>query len=186
MESHPLSEQDIDRLGEIRADYLSDKCARVVRTGQDTEVTFALQIDDLTEPFRSQGLSIVRQSDQEEIKHRMSGQALQLVAEKNGRLVALLDAEVESWRRVLKVWNLLVDEEHLRQGIGTELMQRARQFAAQNRCRAISVEAQATNWPALCFYMKMGFEVCGVDDHFYTNRDLERKEVALYLYRELP
>jgi ribosomal protein S18 acetylase RimI-like enzyme len=116
----------------------------------------------------------------------MADRNLQLVVEEDQRLIAFLDAEVEMWRGVLKVWNLLVDEEHRRQGIGTDLMHKAEQFAAQNHCRAISVEAQATNWPALSFYTRMGFRICGVDDHFYTNRDPERKEVALFLYRELP
>jgi len=149
-------------------------------------VAFALRVEHLSSPFRSQGLSIVRRRDREEIKSRMGAGSLQLVVEDNGRLIALLDAEIESWRRVLRVWNLLVDEEHRRQGIGTGLMHRAEEFGIEHHCRAISVEAQATNWPALGFYTKMGFGICGVDDHYYTNRDLERKEVALFLYRELP
>ena len=149
-------------------------------------MAFALRVEQLSSPFRSQGLSIVRRRDREEIKSRMGAGSLQLVVEENGRLIALLDSEIESWRRVLRVWNLLVDEEHRRQGIGTGLMHRAEEFGIKHHCRAISVEAQATNWPARGFYMKMGFEICGVDDHYYTNRDLERKEVALFLYRELP
>jgi ribosomal protein S18 acetylase RimI-like enzyme len=185
MRSTPLVEEHIDRLPEIRAEYVSDKCARVSRGGESPEVNFALRVEHLPTPFRSQGLSIVRRRDQEEVRGRMGEGSLQLVVEEDGRLIALLDSEVESWRRVLRVWNLLVDQEYRRRGIGTELMQRAEQFGVDRRCRAISVETQATNWPALAFYIKMGFEVCGVDDHYYTNRDLERKEVALFLYREL-
>jgi ribosomal protein S18 acetylase RimI-like enzyme len=179
-------EEHIPRLGEIRADYVSDRYAHVVRTGQSPEVAFALRVEQLTSPFRSQGLSIVRRRDREEIESRMGPDSLQLVVEENGRLIALLDAEIESWRRALRIWNLLVDQECRRHGIGTELIHRAEEFGVQRRCRAISVETQATNWPALVFYTKMGFEICGVDDHYYTNRDLERKEVALFLYRELP
>ncbi len=149
-------------------------------------MAFALRVEHLLTPFRSQGLSIIRRKDQEEVRGRMGAGSLQLVVEARERLVALLDAEIESWRRVLRVWNLLVDQEYRRQGIGTELMQRAEQFGIERRCRALSVETQATNWPALAFYIKMGFRICGVDDHYYTNRDLERKEVALFLYRELP
>ncbi len=175
MRPAPLVEEHIARLPEIRADYVSDRCARVSRGGEAPEVTFTLRVEHLSGPFRSQGLSIVRRRDQEEVRGRMGPGSLQLVVEDQGRLIALLDAEVESWRRVLRIWNLLVDEEYRRQVIGTE-----------RRCRAISVETQATNWPALSFYLKLGFEVCGVDDHYYTNRDLERKEVALFMYRELP
>jgi ribosomal protein S18 acetylase RimI-like enzyme len=188
MEYETLTEEHLPRLGEIRADYVSDKYLRVVKaTGEGPLATgYRLEADELHPPFRSQGLSIVRAKDRDEIAARMAEHNLQLVVEEDRRLIALLDAEIETWRGVLKVWNLLVDEEHRRQGIGTELMHKAEQFAAQHHCRAITVEAQATNWPALSFYTKIGFGICGVDDHFYTNRDLERKEVALFLYRELP
>lgn len=185
MEFKPLIVDHIPRLVDIRADYVSERCVRVSRTGEDGQIGFSLRAGRLDQPFRSQGLSIVRQRDREEILSRMDSQTLQLVAEENGRLVALLDAQVESWRRVLKVRNLLADQDYRRQGIGTELLRRASEFAEEKHCRAISLEAQATNWPALNFYLSAGFRVCGVDDHHYTNRDLERKEVALFLYREL-
>ncbi len=180
-----LTENHLPRLHEIKGDYLSANCLRVTRTAQGPRVGFSLRPDRLAKPFHSQGLSIARQRDRDEIRGRMGGQALQLVVEDAGQLVALLDAEVEAWRRVLKIWNLLVDEGYRRRGIGAELMDRARAFAMDKHCRAIAAEAQSTNWPALCFYRKMGFEICGVDEHHYTNRDLERKEVALFLYREL-
>ncbi len=175
----------IPRLQEIKAEYVSDRYLRVIKTGEKFEVGFTLQVEELEEPFRSQGLSIIREKDKELIKSRMDGQALQVVVEEDGRLIGLLDVEIESWRRVAKIWNLLVDEEYRRQGIGTELMRRAEGFATENDCRAIVVETQTTNWPALNFYLKMGFQICAVDHHFYTNRDLERKEVALFLYHEL-
>ena len=185
MEFKLLVDEHIPRLDEIRAEYISDRCLRVVRKGRSPEICLSLRVENLEHMFRSQGLTIVGQQDKADIRSRLGGQALQVVAEDQGRLIALVDAELESWRRVLKVWNLLVDEEYRRHGIGTRLMRSAEAFALENRCRAISLETQATNWPALSFYIKLGFEVCGVDDHLYTNRDLQRKEVALFLYREL-
>jgi ribosomal protein S18 acetylase RimI-like enzyme len=181
----PLTVDHIRRLGDIRADYISERYIRLSKTGEGGEIGFSLRAKSLLESFQSQGLSIVRQRDREEILSRMGAKSVQLVAEEKGRLIALLDAQVESWRRVLKIQNLLVDRDHRRQGIGTELLRRAIEFAEEKRCRAISLEAQATNWPALNFYLSAGFQVCGVDDHHYTNRDLDRKEVALFLYREL-
>jgi ribosomal protein S18 acetylase RimI-like enzyme len=185
MECRLMADRDIARLHEIRAEYVSDRCLRVVRTGQSPEISILLQVESLGYTFGSQGLTIVGERDKAETRSRLAGQTLQVVAEDQGRLVALLDAEVESWRRVLKVWNLLVHEEYRRRGIGTRLMRSAEAFALEKHCRAISIETQATNWPALSLYLKLGFEVCGVDDHFYTNRDLAHQEVALFLYRDL-
>jgi len=185
MEYRPLILAHIPRLQEIRADYVSDRYLRVIKTGEKLEVGFLLQVEELEEPFRSQGLSIIREKDKELVKSRMDGQAPQLVAEEDGRLIGFLDVEIESWRSVARVWNLLVDKQYRRQGIGTELMKKAKEFAREKDCRAMTVETQTTNWPALNFYLKMGFQICAVDDHFYTNHDLERKEVALFLYQEL-
>jgi ribosomal protein S18 acetylase RimI-like enzyme len=175
----------IPRLHEIRAEYVSDRHLRLIRAREKFEVVFRPQVEELEQPFRSQGLSIISEKDKEDVRSRMDGQALQLVVEEDERLIGFLDAEIESWRGVAKVWNLLVDEDYRRQGIGTELLRRAKEFATENHCRAITVETQTTNWPALNFYLKMGFQICAVDDHFYTNHDLERKEVALFLYCEL-
>jgi ribosomal protein S18 acetylase RimI-like enzyme len=185
MEFKPITSAHIARLQEIRADYISDRYLRLIKTGEGLEVSFALQVEELEEPFRSQGLSIIREKDKNEIRSRMGAQALQLVVEENGRLIGFLDVEIESWRGVAKIWNLLVDKDHRRRGIGMGLMRRAQEFAREKDCRAIAVETQTTNWPALNFYLKIGFQVCAVDDHFYTNHDPERKEVALFLYCEL-
>jgi GNAT superfamily N-acetyltransferase len=186
MEFKLLADEHIARLHEIRAEYASDRCLRVVRTGQSPEIGLSLRVENLEHIFRSQGLTIAGQHDKADIRSRLGRQTLQVVAEDRGRLIALLDAELESWRRVLRIWNLLVDQEYRRRGIGTKLMRSAESFALEKHCRAISLETQATNWPALSFYLKLGFEICGVDDHLYTNHDLQRKEVALFLYRELP
>jgi ribosomal protein S18 acetylase RimI-like enzyme len=185
MEYKPITPACIARLQDIRADYVSHKYLRLTKTGEKFEVGFTLKLGYLEKPFRSQGYGIIRERDKEEIRSRMDAQALQLVVEEDRRLIGLLDVEIESWRRVAKIWNLLVDEEYRRQGIGTELMRRAKEFAIRHDCRAIAVETQTTNWPALNFYLKRGLQICAVDDHFYTNHDLERKEVALFLYHEL-
>lgn len=93
-----LTVDHISRLGDIRADYTAERHIPVNKTGEGDEVGFSLPAESLDEPFPSKGLSIVRRRDREEIPTRMSSQTLQLVAEENGRLIALLDAQVWSWR----------------------------------------------------------------------------------------
>lgn len=185
MEYKPLSSEHIGRLQEIRAEYVSHRYLRLSKAGDTLELRLSLQVEELEEPFRSQGLSIIRRKDKESIESRMEGLSLQLVVQDKGRLIGLLDVEIEPAQGVGRVWNLLIDERYRQRGIGTELIKRARDFARANDCRAITVETQATNWPALNFYVKMGFQICGLDDHLYTNEDLERKQVALFLYHEL-
>lgn len=50
--------------------------------------------------------------------------------------------------------------------------------------RAISLETQSTNVPAIRFYRKCGYEVDCVVLSLYTNRDAEDGEVALIMKKK--
>jgi ribosomal protein S18 acetylase RimI-like enzyme len=49
----------------------------------------------------------------------------------------------------------------------------------------IVCETQNTNVPAIRFYRALGFTVDGIDVSLYTNDDLARGEVALFLKKRL-
>jgi ribosomal protein S18 acetylase RimI-like enzyme len=51
--------------------------------------------------------------------------------------------------------------------------------------RAIGLETQNTNVPAIKFYKKCGFELEGIDMSYYTNHDLESGEIALFMRKKL-
>ena len=119
--------------------------------------------------------------------------SLLVVAEFEGKPVGLLDVSFEDWNETAKVWNLYVDAAHRGQGLGRQLIQRAAEWARQpdarqpdHRARALVVETQTNNYPACQFYRANGFELSGIDDHFYTNDDINAKmgtgEVALFWY----
>ena len=67
-----------------------------------------------------------------------------------------------------------------RQGIGTALMRHARQWAREQGLQMLLAEATTKNYPALCFYQKLGFQFCGFNDHYYTNQD-----IALFFVQSL-
>ena len=114
--------------------------------------------------------------------------SLLTVAEFEGKPIALLDVSFEDWNETVKVWNLYVDAAHRGQGLGRRLVQRAAEWARQpeHLARAVVVETQTNNYPACQFYLANGFELCGIDDHFYSNDDVNAKmgmgEVALFWY----
>jgi ribosomal protein S18 acetylase RimI-like enzyme len=103
-----------------------------------------------------------------------------LVAEVDEEVRGYVDMLARPWQRMGWVANLAVDRGYRRQGIGTALMRRARQWARQQGLRVILAEATTKNYPALCFYRKLGFEFCGFNDHYYTNQD-----IALFFVQEL-
>ena len=75
---------------------------------------------------------------------------------------------------------LWADELH-RQGIGTALMNIAKEKAKLQNRRAIILETQSCNTNAIGFYLHQGFELIGLDTCCYTNDDIGRHEVRINL-----
>ena len=148
-------------------------------------VTWRLCERPLDPPFASTDYSLDEQQRQEAAARLRAGDGLYLVAEQDRRLIALLEVERERWRDTGLVWNILVDRRRRRQGIGLELVNRAVAWGRQQKLRALVLETQTNNYPACCFYLKFGFKLCGLDDHFYSNDDIGVKEVAIFWWYEL-
>lgn len=99
--------------------------------------------------------------------------------------VGLLELRRSEWNRALWIQSLYVDAAHRRKGIGSLLVGVAIKEAERSGVRALSVETQISDGPAIAFYLKHGFAFCGFNDHLYTNSDLRHDEVALFLVREI-
>jgi len=183
----PLTFADVPRLSEIDAEFESDRFLDVEKTTHELEVTWRLVERPLVPPFRSTDYSF-DENECDEISARLrKGNGLWLVAEdvQTGRLVALLDMEREGWHHAARLWNIAIDRAYRRQGLGRELMRRALAWARSENLRAVWLETQTNNLPACRFYQAMGFKLCGIDDHFYSNDDIGVKEVAIFWWYEL-
>lgn len=83
------------------------------------------------------------------------------------------------WNNSLRIWDILVKQKYRRDGIGTRLMNIAKQYAVKKGYRRLVLETQSCNFPAISFYLKFGFEFCGFDLACYSNSDLKNHEVRL-------
>jgi ribosomal protein S18 acetylase RimI-like enzyme len=81
----------------------------------------------------------------------------------------------------MRIWELLIKEEHRRKGIGTQLMQHAIKMAKEKGARMLVLETQSCNVKAIQFYLKHGYKLIGFDTAAYSNQDIEKKEVRLEL-----
>lgn len=108
-----------------------------------------------------------------------------LVAERAGELRGLLACRQLDWNHTLWLLDIRVRESERRSGIGSALIGELKTHARGLSLRGILVETQTTNVPAIRFYEKHGFVICGFNDHLYGNDDLANQEVALYLFCEL-
>lgn len=95
-----------------------------------------------------------------------------LVAEVDGEVRGYIDLLARPWQRMGWVAHMAVDRAHRRQGVGRALVRQARIWAREHGLHVILAEATTKNYPALCFYQKLGFQFCGFNDHYYTNQDI--------------
>lgn len=116
-------------------------------------------------------------------EHWQNAYAWGIVEEMEGKqeLAACIETCPEDWSNRLIVTELWVHERLRRKGVGHALMEIAKQQADLEHRRAIILETQSCNVPAIRFYLKEGFELIGFDSCCYSNRDIDRKEVRLDL-----
>ncbi len=98
-----------------------------------------------------------------------------------GEMLACIEVCPEEWSNRLMVTELWVDDALHRKGVGTALMNKAKEIAKAQGRRAIILETQTCNVRAIAFYKSQGFELLGFDKCCYTNRDIERREVRINL-----
>ncbi len=111
--------------------------------------------------------------------HWEKAEAYGIVNEQDGKkeLVACIELCPEEWSNRLMVTELWVADKLHRHGIGTKLMNFAKEQAKKQGRRAIILETQSCNVRAIAFYMSQGFELIGYDTCCYTNLDVERHEI---------
>ena len=107
-------------------------------------------------------------------------------ARADGRAVGYLELSHEKWNNRMRIANLWVAEGRRRQGIGAALMARAEAEARRAGARALVLETQSCNHPAISFYRRQGFALTGLDLTAYSQTDVEKQEVRLEFARPAP
>jgi GNAT superfamily N-acetyltransferase len=128
--------------------------------------------------------------------YRENGQTLMEIEERlrtaGGGYVALADGkvaggvllDVEEWRSIARVQDLIVGHQYRRYGIGSLLLSCAADWARKRNCWAMVLETQNINYPAIQFYLRNGLEVWGINQHFYPPGPYAH-EVAIFMGKRL-
>jgi ribosomal protein S18 acetylase RimI-like enzyme len=98
---------------------------------------------------------------------------------KNNVLVGIIEINFETWNNRLRITECIVFDNHKRKGIGRALINHVIKKAKELHARAIVLETQTSNIPAICFYQACGFSLIGVDLIAYSNTDVEKDEVRI-------
>lgn len=89
------------------------------------------------------------------------------VAEIDGRIAGFLAAR--KLTDELEILNLAVTLAHRRQGMATQLLREAMQWAAENGISKVCLEARASNVAARNFYTSRGFLATGKRPNYYRD-----------------
>lgn len=109
-------------------------------------------------------------------------------SEKIGYL-AYIDNQIAGQIRLSKHWNkyayiddIIVDKKFRRVGVGIALIEKAKEYAQQEKLAGVMLETQNNNVGACKIYKRCGFELSGFDRKLYQGINPETDEIALYWY----
>jgi GNAT superfamily N-acetyltransferase len=126
-----------------------------------------------------------------EYEHKLEGVETRLrsvqggyVALAGGQIAGAILLNVEQWRSVARIEDIIVGRQFRRFGIGSLLLKCASDWARNRSCWAIVLETQNVNYPAIQFYLCNGLDVWSVHQHFYPPGPVEH-EVAIFMGKQL-
>jgi ribosomal protein S18 acetylase RimI-like enzyme len=106
------------------------------------------------------------------------------VALADGIIAGCILLKVETWHAVAHIQDLIVGHQFGRYGVGSLLLTCAADWGRKRGCWAIVLEAQNNNYPAVQFYLRNGFDVWSINQHFYPPGPIEH-EVAIVMGKRL-
>ena len=106
-----------------------------------------------------------------------------LVAERAGVIVGFAALAHRRWNRRTELWHLYVAPDARGQGIGRALVEAAVAAARAAGTRCVWLETSNLASPAITFYRRVGFALCGLDATLYDLDGPAAEETALYFAR---
>jgi ribosomal protein S18 acetylase RimI-like enzyme len=167
------TQQDLDAISKIDRAYVTDRIYRVGRS----ELGFWLTEEPVSPPVQK-----VYPDPSPELSDRL------LVATAGSEILGYAELRLNSWNDRAEIEGLTVSGRFRGQGIGRSLIQAVDERARKERsARCLWLETQNINYPAVQFYRRLGFEMCGLDETLYRPGmpGLVPGEVAIYFSRDL-
>jgi ribosomal protein S18 acetylase RimI-like enzyme len=136
------------------------------RTGTDGVATSVELVGPVTIPARTK-------------RYDMTPREGGLVARRGGVTVGYAHVEYAEWNRRAEIGDFYVAGAARRSGIGAALMAAVVRRAQLTPARCLWLETQNVNGPAIAFYLRQGFSLCGFDETLY-DPEVHPGETALF------
>jgi ribosomal protein S18 acetylase RimI-like enzyme len=182
-EIRPLRDLNNQLLERLITGYASTEAFQVVRDESPDLIRFELRLIQRAQPF-------VKCYPPPDAATRERYRALATAGHAFGafddeQCVGLALIEPYTWNTSLHIHEFHIVPAYHRRGMGRALMAAVEAHARDTEMRRLVCETQTTNVPAIRFYRALGFTVDAVDVSLYSNDDLERGEMALFMKKRL-
>ncbi|WP_332649536.1 GNAT family N-acetyltransferase [Lysinibacillus sp. 54212] len=151
--------------------YTSEKYYEISMPRRDNGWNISLVEERFAAPF-------VKELEEEIFEQYKEGSEVYL-ADHKGEEAAIMVIQKMDWNNTLLIHDLYVDDRFKKNGIGRCLIEVAKKRAIELGVRSIILETQTSNYPAIQFYLKNGFELIGFNSISYTNEDIKNNEVCI-------
>lgn len=102
-------------------------------------------------------------------------------AYEEGVLIGLILLDYYKWNNSMWIENIRISEKHQGIGLGRSFIRKSIEEAKTVKSRILGLETQSTNYPAVQFYLKCGFQISGVDFSRYPQRSGDLEQVAIIM-----
>jgi len=167
IEIRPAVLADFTRLVSLEHSYQAPYVWQMDRSSEEGSVTVNFREIRLPRPVR-----VEYPHSPEKLVENWKTLSEMLVALMGGVQVGYIALKEQTVPNALWVTDLVVGEKNRRKGIGSALVLAAQEWAAQHSLRRIVIEMQSKNYPAIKLALKLGYEFCGYNDHYYANQDI--------------
>jgi len=178
----PLDTLPAAELKRLASGYTTTQTYHVRRSETHEHTLLALELADLSAPYTKRfahpaGLLGYYRSA---VKHGLS-----LGAYAGDMMIGIAITDLQAWNGSLLLWEFHVAPSHQGRGVGRGMMERLAAMTKDAGLRVITVETSSTNVPAITFYRRVGFAIESIDLSYYSNDDLDRGEVAVFMKRKV-
>lgn len=166
--------EDRERVANLDTAFTTDRIYRLKKA----QLSFSLEAETISPPLHKDYHLADDMDD-------LSDCPYVVVAEHDGGIVGLAAVKHEAWNNRAVIWHLYVDPVSRGLGIGRALVDACEAYARSGKMRCLWLETQTINYPAIQFYQRIGFSLCGFDSELYEPSAVGKDEIALFFSRPI-
>lgn len=167
IEIRPAIATDIDILISLEHNYSSDHVWQmdIRQEGETVNIT-------IRETRLPRSVQVRYPHDPKSLAESWSNLDGLLVALVENEPIGYIGLEQHPHLKATRVTDLVISRPMRRQKIGSLLVMAAQDWARRHNSQRLILELQTKNFPAIQLVKKLGFELCGYNDHYFANLDI--------------